>query len=181
MSRWPTRVSFWTALRNPKRYSVASDTIHPNDVPGPTDLRTFAVLLLHPEQDDRAMYREFLRHQGFAIACPKDATHALSLAPHADVVVTELRLPGSIGGIEFVARLRKNPDTHHLPIIVLTACASETCLQPALAAGCDMFLLKPCLPDRLVTEIYRSIASRTLPKPLPARALMHTPHRRAAS
>ena len=127
------------------------------------------------------MYYEFLRHQGLAAVCPKNATHALSLAANVDVVVTEIRLIGSMDGIEFVARLREKADTKHLPIIVLTACAPETCRQRALAAGCDVFLLKPCLPDRLVTEIYRSIALRTLPKPPPARASIPTSHRRAAS
>jgi CheY-like chemotaxis protein len=122
------------------------------------------------------MYCEFLRHQGLVTLCPTDATHALSLAPAADVVVTEIRLLGTMDGIEFVARLRENADTKHVPIIVLTACASETHRQPALAAGCDVFLLKPCLPELLVTEIYRSIASRTLPRPAPARALI-APHR----
>jgi CheY-like chemotaxis protein len=152
-----------------------------NDVPPPASLRTFAVLLVHPEQDDRTMYSEFLRHQGLTTVCAKNATHALALAPDVDVVVTEVRLIGAMDGIEFVARLRKKADTKHLPIIVLTACAPEICCQRALAAGCDVFVLKPCLPDQLVTEIYRSIASRTLPKPPPARALISTSHRRAAS
>src|SRR4051794_11928099 len=106
--------------------------------------REFVVLLLQPEQDDRRMYIEFLHHEGIATLCPKDATHALSLAARADVIVTGVHLPGPMDGIEFMSRLRNGETKKHIPVIVLTASAWSTDRQRAEDAGCDLFLAKPC-------------------------------------
>src|SRR5207247_4471249 len=77
----------------------------------------------------------------------------LALSVTVDVIVTCIRVDGPFDGVELVRRLRDGNGTQHKPIIVLTACAFEPDQQRALAAGCDVFLPKPCLPDRLVSEI----------------------------
>jgi CheY-like chemotaxis protein len=82
--------------------------------------RRLVVLLLQPEQDDRTMYLQFLHHEGIATLCPRDAMHALSMAPKADVIVTGILLPGPIDGIEFIIRLRADEGTKHIPVVVLT-------------------------------------------------------------
>jgi CheY-like chemotaxis protein len=87
-----------------------------------------------------------------------DAAPALVLAPDSHVIVTELLLPGSIDGIEFIVRLRSDRSTNGVPIIVLTSSAWDTERERAERAGCDMFLPKPCLPDRLLHEIRRLLA-----------------------
>src|SRR3954465_9608228 len=112
----------------------------------PPAIRHFVVLLLQPEQDDRTMYLEFFHHQRIATLCAKDATDALSLAAKADVIVTGIRLPGPMDGIEFISHLRNDEMMKRIPIIVLTANAWSTDRQRAEEAGCDLFLAKPCLP-----------------------------------
>src|SRR5713226_9176455 len=110
------------------------------------------VLLVDSPHDDRAMYAEYLRLQGFNPIEINDTADGLALAVTADVIVTGIRVEGPFDGIELVHRLRDGNGTRDKPIIVLTACAFEPNQQQALAAGCDVFLSKPCLPDRLVTE-----------------------------
>jgi hypothetical protein len=44
------------------------------------------------------MYDEFLRHAGLRPVVVSNATHALFFAPEADVIVTELLLPGDMDG-----------------------------------------------------------------------------------
>lgn len=135
------------------------------------------VLLVEPDADDRDMYREFLDHRGFAPVAIANASSALALAPKADVIVTDTLLPGSMGGIALVARLRSDERTKQLPIIVLTECAWQTERERAFAGGCDVFLPKPCLPDLLVSEIRRVLALHRVPKPQPAR-VPHAPKHR---
>jgi CheY-like chemotaxis protein len=120
------------------------------------------VLLVQPERDDRDMYAEFLRHAGMAPIAVSHAAPALGLAPDSDVIVTELLLPGSMDGIEFIARLRSDRSTNGIPIIVLTSSAWDTERERAQRAGCDMFLPKPCLPDRLLREIRRLLAKSAM-------------------
>jgi CheY-like chemotaxis protein len=62
-----------------------------------------------------------------------------------------------------VRRLRADERTKGKPIIVLTARVFEPDQVRAHAAGCDIFLPKPCLPDTLVDEIRRMLAVRSRP------------------
>ena len=137
----------------------------------PSLSHTPVVLLVQPDRDDRAMYAEYLRNKKFAVVCPKDGASALAAAAAADVVVTALRLPGPVDGIELIRRLRS--DAHAIPIIVLTACAWDADRDRAITAGCNAFLAKPCLPSTLLAEIRRVVMLGRIPKPRPAHIANH--------
>jgi two-component system cell cycle response regulator DivK len=123
------------------------------------------VLLVEFGQDDRAMYEEYLRARGFKPVVTDNGNEALQRAPAADVIVTGVRLSGPLDGIEVVRRLRQDDRTKEKPIVVLTATTFAADRERALAAGCDVFVLKPCLPDTLVETIQRARAMRTDPGP----------------
>jgi DNA-binding response OmpR family regulator len=132
-------------------------TVAPQDVrPGGCPV----VLLVESDTDNRNMYAEYLSLYGFIVQTADTTDDGLRDARDADVVVTEILVDGSFDGIELVRRLRDSEDTKDRRIVVLTACVSERNRQVAEAAGCDVFLPKPCLPDRLVSEI-RAIRSST--------------------
>lgn len=134
------------------------------------------VMLVESVQDDRAMYAEYLRASAFGVIEVGDTAKALLRAAEADVVVTGIRVPGPFDGIELVHRLRARRATKQQPVIVLTASAKQTDHDEAARAGCDAFLLKPCLPDALVGEIRRLLAlSRLSGSP---RRAARAPHRR---
>jgi CheY-like chemotaxis protein len=120
-----------------------------------------SVLLIEPDDDSRSMYTEYLEACGFMPQTADTTDDGLRSALHADVVVTGIRVPGSFDGVELVRRLRESEPAKHTPIIVLTACAFDTDQQRALAAGCDAFLAKPCLPDRLANEIRHLLPERS--------------------
>ena len=113
------------------------------------------VMLVESVQDDRAMYAEYLRASAFGVIEVGDTAKALIRAAEADVIVTGIRVPGPFDGIELVHRLRADRATKQRPVIVLTASTRQADHDGAACAGCDAFLLKPCLPDALVGEIRR--------------------------
>ena len=126
------------------------------------------VLLVQAEREDREMYAEFFRHQGWLPISVPTAGDALSVAPIADVIIAGILLPGHMDGIEFIAQLKADQRTKSIPVIVLTTCAWKTERDRAENAGCDMFLAKPCLPDDLERAVRRLLARRRVPKPQPA-------------
>jgi CheY-like chemotaxis protein len=128
------------------------------------------VLLVDSVKDNRAMYAEFLRAAGFHPIETDNASDALALAVTADAIVTGIRLSGPFDGLELVRRLRADGRTERKPTIVLTACALEEDEQRARAAGCDVFLTKPCLPETLASELRRAMGMR-LPGAQSARAI----------
>lgn len=120
--------------------------------------RAPSVLVVESTREDRAMYAQYLRLRGFHAIEIDNTGDALALSTTADVIVTGVRVGGPFDGIEFVRRLRDCSGPSGKPIIVLATCAFERDQMRAQAAGCDAFLLKPCLPDALVSEICRVLA-----------------------
>jgi DNA-binding response OmpR family regulator len=123
-------------------------------------LRLQSILLIESDIDDRDMYAYYLHTFGFTVQTADNTDDGLIRASEADVIVTGTRVPGSVEGVELVRRLRNADATKQTPIIVLTACAFQADRQRAYAAGCDVFLPKPCLPDRLASEI-RAVLRRS--------------------
>jgi len=116
-------------------------------------VRSAVVLLIESHDDSRDMYADYLRACGFTVQTADTTDEGLILASDADVIVTEIRVHGSFDGVELVGRLRDADATKQTPIIVLTSCAFEPDHERARAAGCTVFLPKPCLPDQLLREI----------------------------
>jgi two-component system cell cycle response regulator DivK len=143
--------------------------------------RPQSILLIEPDIDDRDMYAYYLHTFGFRVLTADTTDDGLTRASDADVIVTGMWVPGSFDGVELVWRLRNADATKQTPIIVLTVDAFQADRQRAYAAGCDVFVPKPCLPDRLVSEIRAVLSRRRVPmQPQPARAHVNYRHRRAS-
>jgi CheY-like chemotaxis protein len=112
------------------------------------------ILMVDDFHDNREMYAAYLRYAGFAVEEAVTGTEALekAFASRPDLVVMDLSLPG-MDGWEATRRLKADPRTKHVPIVVVSGHALEGSVQSARAAGCDAFLRKPCLPQTLLTEI----------------------------
>ena len=127
------------------------------------------------------MYAEFLRARRFLPVVVSAVADVLTVAPKVDIVVTETLLPGHLDGLEMVAWLKTNKRTRAIPVIVLTTCAWRSERDRARAAGCDVFLAKPCLPALLVREIRRLLRLYGAPTLQSSPTLRATPRRRLAS
>lgn len=126
----------------------------------PTSRRAPVVLLVQQPNDDLHMYAEFLTHKGLKAVPISSGAEALAAAPSADIVVTAIVLDRGMSGVELVQRLRADERTKHKPIIILTASAWRAERERARAAGCDLFLPKPCLPDDLLRHVRLLLAGR---------------------
>jgi CheY-like chemotaxis protein len=100
------------------------------------------------------MYSQFLAFSGYRVAEAQNGHEALEkafqLAP--DLIVMDLSLPG-LDGWEATRRLKADDRTRVIPVIALTGHALAGHSKGAMDAGCDAFITKPCLPERLLEEI----------------------------
>src|SRR5688572_14496199 len=120
-------------------------------VPGESPI---VVLLVDDHEDSAAMYAIGLLAMGFEPVTAETAEEGFERACrlNPDVVVADVNLAGS-SGLELTRRLRSDTRTRDARIIVLTGHALGEAKDKAEAAGCDRFLMKPCLPDVLALEI----------------------------
>ena len=112
------------------------------------------VLVVDDAKDTRVIYAESLRFRGYRVEEASDGQEALERvsASMPDVVILDLKLP-VIDGCEATRRLKIGPATKAIPIIVLSGHLLEESRLAALAAGADIYLTKPCLPDDLARHI----------------------------
>lgn len=108
-----------------------------------------SVLLVEAHADTRDLYAMWLRERDYHVGVAGSAADAVSAAraDQPDVVVVELMLPG--GGPALVRRLRAEPATAAALIIVLTTQTQPALRAQAIAAGADIYALKPCGAPRL--------------------------------
>jgi CheY-like chemotaxis protein len=132
------------------------------------DGRSALVLLVDDYADNRDIYAQFLLYAGLRVEEAENGHQALekAFALSPDVIIMDLALPG-LDGWEATRRLKGDTRTKGIPVIALTGHALAGHSQGALEAGCDLFLTKPCLPERLLDEIL-AILDRRQPGPAPA-------------
>jgi len=122
------------------------------------------ILIVDDFEDSREMYSYLLSEQGFQVDLAADGREgldkALRLGP--DVILMDLSLP-DIDGWEVTRRLKDAKETSHIPVVILTAYD----LPPKPLAGCDGVLIKPCRPDKMITEIRRLLGSKSRPESPP--------------
>ena len=123
--------------------------------PSPT-----VVLLVEDHVDSRQMYAEFLRAQ-FQVVEAGDGVNALQLMEQQrpDIVVTDLALP-LMDGFELVQRMRLDARLRDVPVIALSGFSGAEYESRARAAGTDVILQKPCLPDELARAVESAARNR---------------------
>ena len=112
------------------------------------------VLLIEDNELNRDALSRLLERRGYAVLCAPDGPSGLRAAEteKPDVVLLDIGLPGMDG--HAVAReLRRRPATAGLGVIALTAHATASDRESALAAGCDDFEVKPVALARLLPRI----------------------------
>jgi two-component system, cell cycle response regulator DivK len=126
----------------------------------PDDEKPDLILLVDDYQDGREMYADSLRFAGYKTLEASSGVEALQLAIDRlpTLILMDLSLPG-IDGWEVTQRLKKDPRTRHIPIVALTAHALQEERERAERAGCDSFVAKPCLPEELLAEVERVLAT----------------------
>ena len=94
---------------------------------------------------------------GFGSPVPKasDGFEALEIALQAkcDLVITDLEMPRT-NGYELMTHLRQNPETHDIPVMVVTSRAGAKHRERAMKDGARAFLIKPVQEDQFIATVY---------------------------
>jgi two-component system phosphate regulon response regulator PhoB len=112
------------------------------------------ILVVEDEEEILELLRYNLARQGFRVSCAARGEDALrmALADGPDLVLLDLMLPG-MDGMEVCRRLRRDPATQAIPIVMLTAKGEESDVVAGLELGADDYLTKPFSPRVLVARI----------------------------
>jgi DNA-binding NtrC family response regulator len=117
------------------------------------------VLVVEDEDKLRRVIELQLKGAGFDVLQAADAEAALRLCDQADLILTDLKLPG-MDGLELLEQLRRQD--LRTAVIVMTAFGTIENAVQAMKAGAADFLPKPFSLDHLMAVVNKAMELRTL-------------------
>ena len=119
------------------------------------------VLIVDDESAIREMITVALQMAGYQCLEAQDAqsAHALIVDHQPDIILLDWMMPG-VSGIELARRLKREPASADIPIIMLTARSEEDNKIQGLEAGADDYITKPFSPRELIARL-KAVLRRT--------------------
>ncbi|RXF74658.1 PleD family two-component system response regulator [Hansschlegelia zhihuaiae] len=119
---------------------------------------TARILVVDDVAANVKLLEDRLTAEYFDVVTAPDGATALELCARAqcDIVLLDVMMPG-IDGFEVCRRLKADPKTHHIPVVIITALDQPSDRVRGLEAGADDFLTKPASDVALFARV-RSLA-----------------------
>jgi two-component system phosphate regulon response regulator PhoB len=125
------------------------------------------ILVVDDEPDIAALVVYHLARESYRVRTAGSGPEALAAleAEVPDLLLLDLMLPG-LSGLEVLREIRRRPELHHLPVILLTARSEERDRVEGLREGADDYVPKPFSPQELVLRVAAVLRRVHQPPPL---------------
>jgi DNA-binding NtrC family response regulator len=117
------------------------------------------ILVVEDEEKLRRVIQLQLTSAGFEVEQAGTAEEALPLLDRADLILTDLKLPG-MSGLDMLALIQRQ--NSRAPAIMMTAHGTIEVAVDAMKAGAADFLLKPFSLDHMMTVVHKALEVRGL-------------------
>jgi chemosensory pili system protein ChpA (sensor histidine kinase/response regulator) len=127
--------------------------------PAARETRTVGILVVDDSLSVRQALTLLLNGEGYTVHTAKDGVEALEhiAKDRPAAVVADLEMP-RMNGLELTSRLRADPRTRGLPVIMVTSRSSEKHRQQAQLAGVDVYLTKPYRDAELLSKLQATLS-----------------------
>ncbi|MEO6714988.1 MAG: response regulator [Mycobacteriales bacterium] len=117
------------------------------------------VLVVDDDDVIRQLIRVNLELEGFEVYTATDGEDAIEKARELQpaVITLDIMMP-RLDGWDAAAKLRADPETAHIKVVLLSARAQEADLRKGSRIGVDAYLTKPFDPDELIDTVRRLAA-----------------------
>ena len=119
------------------------------------------IALIEDDPDLFTLVKYNLEKEGFSVAGAQRGRDAVELCrrERPDLLLLDIMLPDS-DGLDICRRMRAQSDLAHIPIIFLTARASETDRVVGLELGADDYVVKPFFTRELIARVKKQLRGR---------------------
>jgi DNA-binding response OmpR family regulator len=116
------------------------------------------ILVVDDDPDIRTILKMILTGGGFEVTLAADGEAGWKSASEnpPDLLLTDIMMPG-LDGFELLQRVRADPRTRSLPVILLSAKSSSDDVARGVDLGADEYLTKPCPKAELLAKVRWSI------------------------
>jgi CheY-like chemotaxis protein len=115
------------------------------------------ILVVEDQDSIRRMIEALVQARGYQVTAVGSGVKALDVASTdpPDMVLLDLNLPGQFDGFDVCTKLRADPMTRTVPVVIISAMDDDESRARATAAGATAYYTKPFSPIALLKEIDR--------------------------
>ena len=115
---------------------------------------TGTILVADDQASNRELFSELLTAQGFNVATASDGVEALDQLGRVatDLVLLDVMMP-QLSGFEVCEKIKANPDTYLIPVILVTGLSDKENRIEGIRAGADDFLTRPVDRTELLARV----------------------------
>jgi two-component system, OmpR family, alkaline phosphatase synthesis response regulator PhoP len=112
------------------------------------------ILIVDDEKDILELIQYNLTREGYRVSTAADGEEALDKvgADRPDLILLDLMLPG-IDGFDVCRRLKSDPLTRSIPVVMVTAKGEDADIVTGLELGADDYIIKPFSPRILLARV----------------------------
>ena len=116
------------------------------------------ILIVDDLQSELDLMVNYLTKAGYSIITATNGEDAIAktVTNKPDAVVTDWRMP-KMWGLDICRKLRKNPETAHIPVIACTAKNRDVDKMWAKKQGVNGYVTKPCTQEQLVSAVQEAM------------------------
>ena len=121
------------------------------------------ILVVEDQDSIRRMIEALIQARGYEVTAVANGAKAIDVVKTQkfDLVLLDLMLPGQYDGFEVCQRLKNDPGTRLVPVVIISALDDPESRRKAADAGASAYYTKPFSPIALLKEIERLKAQST--------------------
>ena len=123
----------------------------------------FRSLVVDDERLNRMLLHSLLQGAGYQVAEAEDGESALQQigANNPDVILLDVMMPG-LDGYTVCRRIKEDPTTGHLPVLIVTALNDREARLQGIGAGANDFLSKPIDRQEVLLRVHNAVYAKRL-------------------
>src|SRR5688572_5859813 len=152
------RIDHFLAQREHATLSLRGDSV---GIPGDNRVASASILIVEDEPEIGALMQFHLEREGFAVRITTSGRKALTQVDSnpVDLILLDLMLP-DLDGLEVCRRLKRKPQTMHVPILIVSAKGEESDIVTGIELGAEDYITKPFSPRVLVARVKNVLRRR---------------------
>ncbi|QHI69697.1 response regulator [Tichowtungia aerotolerans] len=126
------------------------------------------VLIVEDSPTQALMLENILQQESFVTQLARNGEEALNVLPdfRPTLVISDIIMPG-MDGYDLCRKIKGNPDTSTIPVILLTSLSDPYDVIQGLQCGADNFITKPYQQEFLLSRIQYILINQELRKTMP--------------
>ncbi|MDR3141395.1 MAG: hybrid sensor histidine kinase/response regulator [Tannerellaceae bacterium] len=115
----------------------------------------YTILIVDDVQTNVMLVQAILKKEGYSLLTAENGAKALQIAQkkHPNLILLDIMMP-EMDGYEVLQRLKSNPDTNNIPVIIMSALNDMPSIVKGYQLGATEYITKPFQKDELLKRIY---------------------------